>query len=363
MGHTLAKIAEALNAQAVGDTSLTIQGAAEPAMAGPDQLAMALDPKFAADLPKGSARAALLSADAPWQEYGLKGAVLVARARYAMSGLTKLLDPGPEIAPGIHPTAIIDASAEIGDGAAVGPYVVIGRGVRIGARARIASHVSVAEMAQLGADVLLYAGVRIGAYARIGDRFTAHHNASIGADGFSFVTPEKSAVEEVRETVGVRGEAQNQSWTRIHSLGSVTIGDDVEVGANACIDRGTIRDTIVGRGCKLDNHTQIGHNAQLGEDCLMAGMSGVAGSSRLGNRVVLGGHVGVNDNITIGDDVIAGGGSKIASNAPAGRVLWGYPATKMDTQVETYKALRRLPRLFDQVAELKKAVSKLGKSD
>ncbi|MDJ0993890.1 MAG: UDP-3-O-(3-hydroxymyristoyl)glucosamine N-acyltransferase [Dinoroseobacter sp.] len=363
MGYTLAEIADALDAQAVGDTALRISGASEPTTAGPDQLAIALDPQYAAMLSEGSARAALLSGDAPWKDYGLAGAVLVGRARYAMSGLTQLLDPGPELAKGIHPTAIIDETAEIGDGAAIGPYVVIGRGVRIGARARIAAHVSVAEMARLGDDLLLYSGVRIGAYATIGDRFIAHHNASIAADGFSFVTPEKSAVEEIRETVGVRGEAKNQSWTRIHSLGSVTIGDDVEVGANACIDRGTIRDTIVGRGTKLDNHTQVGHNVVIGEDCLMAGMSGVAGSSVLGNRVVLGGHVGVNDNIVIGDDVIAGGGSKIASNAPAGRVLWGYPATKMDTQVETYKALRRLPRLFEQVSELKKAVSKLSKSD
>lgn len=363
MGHTLAEIADALGAKAVGNTAFEITAAAEPAQACATDLAVALDPKYAGDLSKGAARAALLSEDAPWQDFGLEGAVLVTRARYAMSGLTQALDPGPVIPVGIHPTAVIHDTAVIGDNAAIGPFVVIGRGVRIGDRSRIAAHVSIAEETQIGSDALLYSGARIGAKATIGDRLTVHHNASIAADGFSFVTPEKSAVEEVRETVGVRGDAKGQSWERIHSLGSVTIGDDVEIGANACIDRGTIRDTVIGRGTKLDNLTQIGHNVVLGEDCLICGMAGVAGSSRIGDRVVLGGHTAVNDNITLGDDVIAGGGSKIASNIPAGRVVWGYPATKMDAQVEIYKSLRRLPRLFQQVAEMKKAVSKLSKSD
>ncbi|WP_425090238.1 UDP-3-O-(3-hydroxymyristoyl)glucosamine N-acyltransferase [Tropicimonas sp. S265A] len=363
MSYTLTQIADALGAKAVGNTVLTVTGAAEPQAAGPEHLALAMDPKYADGIAKGAARAALLWSDAPWEDLGLEGAVLVGRARYAMSGLTTLMDPGPEIAPGIHPAAVVHPDAVIGEGAAIGPFVVIGRGVRIGAQARIAAQVNVAEDARIGDDVLLHAGVRIGSRVQLGDRVIVQPGAVLGADGFSFVTPETSAVEEVRKTVGNRGAAKGQSWTRIHSLGAVEIGDDVEIGANACVDKGTIRNTTIGRGTKLDNLVHVGHNVQIGEDCLLCGQVGIAGSSRIGNRVVLAGQVGVNDNIFVGDDVIAGGATKIFTNAPAGRVLLGYPAMKMESHVETYKALRRLPRLMQQVAALKKSVSKPGESD
>ncbi|MCF8512299.1 MAG: UDP-3-O-(3-hydroxymyristoyl)glucosamine N-acyltransferase, partial [Rhodobacteraceae bacterium] len=154
-----------------------------------------------------------------------------------------------------------------------------------------------------------------------------------------------------------RSEIHEQRWTRIHSLGAVTIGDDVEIGANCTIDRGTIRDTVIGRGSKLDNQVHIGHNVQVGEDTLLCGQVGIAGSSRIGNRVVLAGQVGVNDNIFVGDDVIAGGGTKIFTNAPKGRVLLGYPAVKMETHVEIQKALRRLPRLGQRVTTLEAVIS------
>ncbi|WP_424976235.1 UDP-3-O-(3-hydroxymyristoyl)glucosamine N-acyltransferase [Dinoroseobacter sp. S124A] len=361
--YSLGQIAEALGAEVAGNAELTVTGASEPGSAGPTDLALAMDPKYADGLSQGQARAAMLWGDAPWKDYGLDGAVLVKRARYAMSGLTTLLDPGPEIATGIHPMAIVDPSAEIGANAAIGPFVVIGRGARIGANARIAPHVMIAEGAEIGDDVLIHAGVKIGARVRIGHRVFLQPGACIGADGFSFVTPETSAVEEVRKSVGDRGDAAGQSWTRIHSLGAVEIGDDVEIGANACLDRGTIRDTKIGRGTKLDNLVHIGHNVQVGEDCLLCGQVGIAGSSRIGNRVVLAGQVGVNDNIFVGDDVIAGGATKIFTNAPAGRVLLGYPAMKMQSHVESYKAIRRLPRLIQQVADLQKAVSKRGEND
>lgn len=363
MVYSLSRIAEALGAQVVGNADLKVRGASEPAIAGPDELALAMDPKYADGLAQGKARAAMLWGDAPWQDFGLEGAILVSRARYAMSGLTTLMDPGPEIAQGIHPTAVIDPTAEIGPDAAIGPFVVIGRAARIGPRARIAAHCVIAEEAVLGGDILLHAGVKIGARVILGDRTICQPGASIGSDGFSFVTPETSAVEEVRKTVGARGDAVGQSWTRIHSLGSVEIGADVEIGANSCIDRGTIRNTTIGRGTKLDNLVHIGHNVQIGEDCLLCGQVGIAGSSRIGNRVVLAGQVGVNDNIVIGDDVIAGGATKIFTKTPAGRVLLGYPAMKMQSHVESYKAIRRLPRLAQQVAELQKAVSKLTRND
>lgn len=359
MAHTIREIAAALGAEAAGNLDLPITRAAEPQAAGPGDLALAMDPKYAEGLAAGRARAALVWPGADWQALGLQAAIFAPRSRLAMAGLSRMMDPGPQIAPGVHPMTVVDATAEIGAGAAIGPFVVIGAGVRIGPGARIASHVSIAEGTVIGTDAMILQGVRIGPGVTIGDRFIAQPGASIGGDGFSFVTPQKSGVEEIRTTLGQREEIRQQSWTRIHSLGSVTLGDDVEIGSNATIDRGTIRDTQVGSGSKIDNLVQLGHNVVVGRDCLLCGQVGVAGSTRIGDRVVLAGQVGVSDNIFIGDDVIAGGGTKIFTNVPAGRTILGNPAVKMETQMEINKALRRLPRLAATVAELQKLVSKL----
>ncbi len=163
----------------------------------------------------------------------------------------------------------------------------------------------------IGADALIHSGARIGRAVRIGARFIAQPGAVIGADGFSFVTPEKSRAEAARETMGDAGDAQAQSWTRIHSLGSVMLGDDIEVGANSCIDAGTIRPTRIGDGTKIDNQVHVAHNCEVGRDCLFAGQVGIAGSVKIGDNVILGGQVGVVDNIFIGDGVVAGGGTVI----------------------------------------------------
>lgn len=360
MAQTVRQIAEAIGARVEGDGSHQIHRAAEPAHAGPDDLALAMDAKYAPGLAKGKARAAVLWDGADWRALGLKAAIFVPRPRFAMAGITRAMDPGPDIGPGIHPTAIIDPSAAIGSGSAIGPFVVIGRDVRIGRNARIAAHAVIAEDAVIGDDALILHRVTIGARVRIGHRFICQPGAVIGSDGFSFVTPEKSGVEQARETLGNRGEAQGQSWTRIHSLGLVEIGDDVEIGANAAIDRGTIRATTIGDGTKLDNLVHVGHNVQIGRDCLLCGQVGVAGSARIGDRVVLGGQCGVSDNIFVGNDVIAGGATKIFTNAPAGRVLLGSPAMKMETNIEAWKNIRRLGRLFDQVADLRKTVTGMG---
>ena len=363
MAHSIRDIATALGAEADGDLDLVVLRVAEPQTAGPDDLALATAPLYGAALARGQARAAMLWPGADWRGMGLKAVIFAPRGRFAMSGLTRLMDRGPVIAPGIHPLSVIDPSARIGEGAAIGPFVSVGAGAVIGQGARIASHVSIGDAVRIGADALILEGARIGARVTIGDRFICHPNAVIGADGFSFVTPEKSGVEEVRETLGQRETIRQQSWTRIHSLGAVTIGDDVEIGANSCIDRGTIRDTVLGSGTKLDNLVQIGHNVQIGRDCLVCGQAGIAGSSRIGDRVVLGGQSGVGDNLVVGDDVIAGGGTKILTNAPAGRVLLGYPAMKMDSHVEIQKALRRLPKLAVRVAAIETIISKSSKAE
>ena len=352
MPHSIRDIATALGADAEGDLDIEIAGASEPASAGPDDLALAMDPKYAPGLAQGRARAALLWPGADWQSLGLAAAIFAPRGRLAMAGLSRMLDAGPDIDAGVHPMSVIHPTARIGANAAIGPFVTIAAGATIGANARIASHVSVGPGAVIGADAMILQGAHIGPRVVIGDRFICQPGTVIGADGFSFVTPEKSGVEQIRETLGQRDSITAQSWTRIHSLGSVSIGDDVEIGANCAIDRGTVRNTIIGSGTKLDNLVHVGHNVQVGTDCLLCGQVGIAGSARIGNRVVLGGQCGVNDNIFIGDDVICGGATKVFTNVPSGRVMLGYPAVKMETHVDMQKALRRLPRLAARVAAL-----------
>lgn len=362
MTVTIGELARELEAEAWGDTSLLVTGASEPAGAapvGPDGgvIALAMAPKYAEHLQPGAM--AILAVGMDPAAYGLKAAIFAPRPRLVMAGLTRSFDPGPDIAPGIHPTAVIDPTAQIGEGAAIGPFVVIGANVRIGPGARIAAHVSIGRDSVIGREVILHPGVRIAHGVKAGDRLICQPGASIGGDGFSFVTPEESGIEEIRRTLGRREGFRDQHWTRIHSLGGVEIGNDVEIGANSTIDRGTIRATRVGSGTKIDNLVMLGHNVELGEDCLLCSQVGVAGSSKIGNRVVLAGKVGVNDNIVIGDDVIAGGASKIFTRVPAGRVILGNPAVKMETQMEIQKAMRRLPRFAEQLSKLQENVTRL----
>ncbi|MDA7424628.1 UDP-3-O-(3-hydroxymyristoyl)glucosamine N-acyltransferase [Thalassococcus lentus] len=365
MPHTLSEIAASLGLEVQGDGSLLIDAVAEPAQAGSHDLALAMKPEFAQGLKDGSAQAAMMWTGADWQAHGLKGAILATRPRYAMAGLSAMMDQGQGYAKEIHPSAVIDPTARIGSDVSIGPLTFIGPNAVIADGCVIGPQVHIGWNAQIGAQSILHAGVKIGAGVRIGQRFIAQPGAVVGADGFSFVTPEPSAVEKARASLGDEGtdEETAQSWARIHSLGGVRIGDDVELGAGSCIDRGTVRDTQVGHGCKFDNLVQIGHNVVIGNDCLICAQVGVAGSTRIGNNVVLGGQSGVSDNLVVGDRAILGGASVVLSNVPAGRVMLGYPAIKMDNHVESYKGLRRLPRLFRDVAALKKAVSKLNGND
>lgn len=358
MGFSISEIASAVGAEAVGEVTLEIDAAAEPASAGARDLAMAMSPAYAEGLAKGQAQAAILWQGADWQSMGLRAAVLVPRPRYAMAGLTAMLDQGQGAVPGIHPSAVIDPSARLGANVSIAPLAVIGAGAVIGDGSVIGPHVTIGPDAVLGEGAILREMVSIGARCVIGARFRAQPGARIGSDGFSYVTPEVSAAENVRKTLGDQGDASAQSYVRIHSLGAVTIGDDVEVGANTTIDNGTIRNTVIGDRSKLDNLVHVGHNTRVGTDCLLCGLTGVSGSVEIGNFVILGGQTGVVDNIFIGDRVITGGGTKVLSNAPAGRVMMGYPAIKMESHTEIYKAQRRLPRLLRDVAALKAAVFK-----
>ena len=363
MGHTVAEIAKSLGVEAQGDTSIVVDGVTEPALATQTQIALAMDPKYAESIAEGAAVVGMLWQGADWQSLGLKAAILPSRPRFSLSGLSALLDQGQGFERGIHPSAVVDPSASIADDVSIGPLSVIAADAVIGRGSVIGPQVFVGKGSVIGEDCLLREGTKVGADVSIGDRFIAQQNVSIGGDGFSFVTPEKSAVEETRDSLGSDVNAQGQAWARIHSLGGVVIGDDVDLGSLTSVDRGTVRPTRIGNGVKADSLVQIGHNVVIGDHTLLCAQAGVAGSTVIGNFVVLGGQSGVADNVTVGDGVIAGGGSKILSNVPAGRAVLGYPAVKMDAHVEIYKASRRLPRLLKDIDALKKSVFNGGKTE
>ena len=363
MRYTVGEIGAALELDVVGNPDVVITGLSEPDTAGPGDLALASSPKYAEALGAGAARAALLWADADWESLGLEAAILPARPRFAMSGLTALADPGHRFGTGIHPSASVDPSAHLADDVVIGAGAVIGPEARIGAGSVIGALSFVGWGAELGPNAFLREHVSIGARTRIGARFISQPGARISGDGFSFVTPEKSGVEEVRESLGDQGGATGQPWARIASLGGVVVGEDVEVGSNTVIDNGTIRPTSIGDRTKIDNLVHIGHNCVIGEDNLICGCVGIAGSVTVGNFVVMAGQVGVSDNLTIGNNVVLAAACKVLSSVRDGKVMMGYPAVEMKTNLEAFRNVRRLGRLLRDVADLKKAVSNSGSSD
>lgn len=358
MQITVAELAQALGAKAVGDVDKLISGPCEPKDAKAGFIALAMDESYSEALQQSEASVAILWQGADWEALGLDAAIFVPRPRYALSGITNVFGVEPDVTSGIHPSAVIDPTASIGENPSIGPFVVIGRDVKIGANVRILSHTSIAEHARIGANALIYEGVRIRAHVQIGDDFICQPNAVIGSDGFSFVTPEPGAIEAAR-SMSQEITGSTSEYARINSMGTVVIGDRVEVGSNTTIDSGTISNTVIDTGTKIDNLVHIGHNVKVGKHCLLCGMSGIAGSAVLHDRVILGGNAGVKDHVVMGENSIATGKAAILSNVPPNRVMMGNPAVLMKTSVESYKALRRLPRLVRKVEELQKQVSKL----
>lgn len=234
-------------------------------------------------------------------------AIRVADTRLALAQLTALFDSRPKPAAGISPQAVIDSSAQLGPGVSVAAgavilaHAVIGAGCRIGPHSVIGVGASLGKWCWLHAHVTLYDGVTLG------QRVIVHSGAVIGADGFGYAASQSGAV-------------------KIHHLGTVEIGDEVEIGANTCIDRGTLDATRIGPRTKIDNHCQIGHNVQIGTDCLIAGKVGIAGSTNVGDGVIIGGAAGLADHLTIGTGARIAAQAGVSKNVPPGETWIGSPA-------------------------------------
>lgn len=254
--------------------------------------------------------------------------------RLALARVTRLFSRAPLPGEGweegvatVHPSAVLGPGVSLAPGAVVGPGARVGDGCSLGAGTVIGAGVILGEGCQLHPNVTLYPGTTLG------KRVSIHSGAVIGADGFGYAAGPVGA-------------------EKIHHLGGVVVGDDVEIGANTAIDRGTLLNTTVGARSKIDNHCQIGHNVQIGTDTLIAGMSGVAGSAVIGNGVIIGGYVAVSDHVKIGDGARIGGRSGVTKSVPAGEAWAGFPAKPQAKFVRELYLLSRLERVWQAVRGL-----------
>lgn len=362
--YSLADIAERLGASVDGDASLVVQRLMHPLEASrPDDLIFVMAPELAARLGESPVRQVVLAEGLEAPAGSVEAVITVPRPRYALALLLDMFDRKPYSPPGTHPSAVVEAGVRLGANVSVGAMAYIGPNAEIGDNVTILPQAYIGAEARIGADTLIYPGVRIGERVEVGERVIIHNNASIGTDGFSYVTPEQASFESAKHGGDQVSEATKiKGLRRIASIGSVRIGDDVEIGACAAIDRSNIGSTVIGRGSKLDNHVQVGHNVRIGEDCLLSGQVGLAGSVKVGDRVVMAGQVGVADHLSIGDDAIVGGGSGLWKNVEAGQVVAGYPALPKTEALRQQADLARLPRVLRDIRELKRQVAELLQS-
>jgi UDP-3-O-[3-hydroxymyristoyl] glucosamine N-acyltransferase len=261
--------------------------------------------------------------------------IKVRDTRLALAQLTQLFDTRPSVAEGIHPSAVIHPSANFADDVHIAENAVIKANVMIGTGSRIGAGCVISDNVNLGEDCVLYPNVTIYDNVAMGSRVILHSGVVLGSDGFGYAP-------------GPRGAE------KIYHLGSVRLGDDVEVGANTCIDRGTLSDTVIGERTKIDNLCQIGHNVQVGTDCLIAGRAGISGSVVIGNRVILGGSVLIADHVVIGDGATLVGGTGASKNIPAGETWGGVPAVPFRKWVRGLYLQGQLETIWQAVKELKK---------
>jgi UDP-3-O-[3-hydroxymyristoyl] glucosamine N-acyltransferase len=266
----------------------------------------------------------------------ISGAMLRAKNPYLLfARALELFHKPTRYAAGVHPTAVVDASAKIGRGAHIGPYVVIGEDVEIGANAVLLAHAVIYRGVQIGDNFFAHAHAVVRENCRVGNNVLLQNGVVIGADGFGFAKTAEGR------------------WHKIPQPAPVVIGDDVEVQANSCIDRASVGETSIGRGVKVDNLVQVGHGSHVGEDALLCAQVGLAGSTEIGNKVILTGQVGVVGHCKVGDNAIVTPQSGVAQDIPAGALVSGAPAVDHKLWLKYSAILPRLPEIARAVREKK----------
>ncbi len=353
---TLGEIASYVGGRLRGDPSVTIERVVHPALAqNSSDLALVLSPAAASLLASGKISSAVTPEELG--EQPIPNQIVVKRPRLVLARLLELFERPVHVFAGVHPTAIIDPSATIGKEVSIGPFCWVGPNSKLGDSCRLVAHVSIGSEVIIGEQTLLHAGVRIGDRCKIGARAIIMPNAAIGGDGFAFVTAEPGSIESAIAT----GEVQsfNQEIVRINSIGNVVIEDDVEIGAGTCVDRGTLGETRIGKGSKLDNLVQVGHNVTIGQNCLIAAQAGLGGSSKVGHRVVMGGQSGLPDHQSVGDDALVHAQAGIAARVPPKAIVIGSPAGPKRRWLEEQLEIRRLPKISKELRELRQQVTEL----
>jgi UDP-3-O-[3-hydroxymyristoyl] glucosamine N-acyltransferase len=334
----LGVIAERLGCRLNGPGDLEIRGLSGIEDAQAHDLTFLSNPKYVKQLRSTRAGAIILSSDAPATELPS----LVSENPYLdFARAIELFYQPPRAAPGIHSTAVVADTAQLGAGHSIGANVVIGEHVKIGKGATIYPNVTIYPHVRIGDYFVAHSGASVREHCRIGDRVILQNGAVVGGDGFGFAP------------------RADRSYYKIVQSGIVVLEDDVELGANACVDRATIGETRIGRGTKVDNLVQVGHGCRVGHDNVLAAQVGLAGSTRVENHVMLAGQVGAAGHLTIGDDVIATAQTGIARSVPAGARISGTPEMDSNLWKKNYLLMHEFPTMVRIVKQLQKEVEEL----
>jgi len=332
---TLEAAAEATGGRILGDGSVTVRRVSPIHQAGPRDLALLAHRRYAADLARCGGRALLVSEALCGLEEGPAHRLVVADPHAALIKLLPLLHPEPGRESGVHPTAVIHASATLPEDAGVGAHTVIGAGALLAEGVRIGANCVVGAGVNIGAETVLHANVTLYPGSVLGERVIVHAGARIGVDGFGYVS-----------SGGQHG--------KVPQVGACVLEDDVEVGANCTIDRGSIGRTVIGAGSKLDNLVHVGHNVTIGRGWMLGGQVGVAGSTRIGDEVALGGQAGISGHRRIGARAQVAAQAGVIGDVAEGEVISGYPARDHRSYLKAMAHLMQLPNLVKRVRRLER---------
>lgn len=345
---TLEQIAQITGGMLSKAKDVAITNIAPPALADENTLALALGEEEIANLASTKAQAALVPLGVNIDGFTT---IEVERPRLAMMKLITMFYEEPHTNAGIHPTAVVHPSAKLGENVSLGANVVVAENAVIGDNTKILANSYIGNGAQIGNKCFFHAGVNIGDRVRVGNDVILHHGVSLGADGFSFVTENPNNIEQARKDGEIKEGNVEQVIFKIPSIGSVIIGNNVEIGANTAIDRGTIENTTIGDNTKIDDLVMIGHNCKVGKGCMIVSQVGIAGSCVIGDRVVIAGQAGLADHISIGDDTIIAAKAGVTKSFPAKSIVVGAPAVPRKEFIKQLKVMKDAGEL---IAKFKK---------
>lgn len=337
MHKSLSELAEIVNGEVDGDPDIAISGAADIEDARAGDIVFAESAKLLEKAHHSEASAVITQKGA---RNSVKPLITVKNPRYAFAQVLEVFSPVKDRQSGIHPAAFIGQDTVIGENPSVGFGAHIGGSSRVGNNVWIHPLAYIGDNVQIGDDAVIYPCAAVLDDVKIGDRAIVHGGTVIGADGFGYTR------------VGDR-------HYKIPQVGTIIIGDDVEIGANVTIDRARTGTTEIGSGTKIDNLVHIAHNVQIGENCVIIAQVGISGSVEIGDRVVIAGQAGVNPHIVIGNDCVVCGKSGVISNVETGSCVSGFPARPHKEQMRLQAAQQRLPGMLKQIRDLEKRIKEL----